>query len=291
VASVHSILVVLAMSAADPERVNPDAVTGSVAQAESANFVVTSLARGHDARATAVLCERWRSKLQSYWCGEGQDGWSPKCKIVVHADKSSYLAVVGRGGAASYGSSLIDFSAAKAVSQRRIDLRGDSPLGLEALPHELTHVVVADLLEGQQPPRWADEGMAMLADSAAKRSLHERDLAAGLADRRAFRLAELFAIRVYPHPTRVPAFYGQSVSVAGLLANRDDPVRFVEFLKLGERDGYDRALAQVYGIADVAALERLWLAERGAGKHGAHAVRLSLAEPSAVRDAHAATIP
>lgn len=266
------------MSAADPERVNPGGIQGSIARAESANFVVRSLARGHDARATAAWCEQWRSKLQSFWCGEDREAWSPKCEIVVHAHRSGYLAVVGSGGGATYGSSLIEFDREKNVARRRIDFRGDSPLGRETLPHELTHVIVADLLDGRQPPRWADEGMAMLADSAAKRALHERDLAAGLANRTAFRLPELFALESYPHPSRVPAFYGQSVSIAALLANRDDPVRFVEFLKLGEHVGYDRALAQVYGIADVAALEQRWLAERGVGKHGAQAVRLTLSE-------------
>ncbi|MCU0879420.1 MAG: hypothetical protein MUF06_16685 [Pirellulaceae bacterium] len=286
-ASVHSILVVLAMSAADPERVNPDEVAGTSAQAESTNFKVRSLARGHDARATAVLCEQWRRKLQSFWCGEHREAWSPKCEVVVYPHRNAYLAQVGPGGGASYGSSLIDFDREKNVSRRRIDFRGDSSLGIESLPHELTHVVLADLLEGRQPPRWADEGMAMLADSAAKRALHERDLAMGLANRTAFRLPELFEIESYPHPTRVPAFYGQSVSVAALLAKRDDPVRFVEFLKLGERDGYDRALSQVYGIANVAALERLWLSERGAGRHGAQAVRLTLIEMPAARAATA----
>jgi hypothetical protein len=282
VASVQTFLVVLAMSAADPERERPDTVQGSSAQAESANFVVRSLARGHDARVTAAWCEQWRAKLQSFWCGEDRAAWSPKCEILVHAGRSSYLAVVGSGGEATYGSSLIQFDREKNVARRRIDFRGDSQLGIETLPHELTHVIVADMLEGQQPPRWADEGMAMLADSAAKRALHERDLAAGLANRTAFRLPELFALQSYPHPARVPAFYGQSVSVAALLANREDPVRFIEFLKLGGRVGYDRALAQVYGIADMAALEQLWLEERGIGKHGAQAVRLTLSEAPAV---------
>jgi hypothetical protein len=278
------------MTAADSPGANLAGIQGSFAQAESANFVVRSFARDRDARSIAATCEGWRTKLHSFWAGEDREVWTPKCEVVVHSHRSGYLAVVGAGGGATYGSSLIDFDGKKNVSRRRIDFRGDSPLGIETLPHELTHVVLADLFEGQQPPRWADEGMAMLADSAVKRTLHERDLAAGLAGRAAFRLPELFAIESYPHPTRVPAFYGQSVSIVALLAKRDDPVRLVEFLRLAERDGYDQALAQVYGIADVATLEQTWLAERRFGQHGSQAVRLTIAETPLAKAAVAAAI-
>ena len=47
----------------------------------------------------------------------------------------------------------------------------------------MTHVVLADLLNGRQPPRWADEGMAILADTRDKQLLHERDLTAAVAGR------------------------------------------------------------------------------------------------------------
>lgn len=68
-----------------------------------------------------------------------------------------------RGGQASLGSSWLDF-VDKEVSKRRVDLLPDSTKALTALGHEMTHIVIADFFEGEQLPRWADEGMAILAD-------------------------------------------------------------------------------------------------------------------------------
>jgi hypothetical protein len=154
---------------------------------------------------------------------------------------------------------------------------------MAALPHEMTHVILADLLGGRQPPRWADEGMAMLADTKEKQLLHERDLAQGLASGRAFRLAELLALDAYPHASRVPAFYGQSVSITAFLALRDDPAKFVEFLRRTGEQGHDSALRKVYAIDGVAELERLWRDDRNASRTGYHGVRLSLDERATER--------
>jgi hypothetical protein len=245
-------------------------------QATSANFSVRSYHSAHDARQVAQHCERWRAKLQKYWCAGEQDTWSPKCEVVVHSGSGSYLRAVGAGAGQTFGSSLIKFAADKQVAQRLIDFRGDHANGLAAVPHEMTHIVVADLLDGQQPPRWADEGMAILADSREKQMLHERDLTQGLASRAAFRIPELMAIETYPHPSRVAAFYGQSASLTACLAKRDDPARFIEFLRRSLDNGYDQALRDVYHLSNVAQLEQVWQEQRLAWRSGYHGVRLAI---------------
>jgi hypothetical protein len=268
-------LVALMALGANPSLLDP-IVTGTDRQAQSANFVVTSNARDYDARQAAMHFESWRRKLGQYWRDDAAlPTWLPKCQIVIHASARHYQAAVG-GGFVTYGSSLIDFDKDRRVSRRQIDLRGDSALGMAALPHELTHVMLADWLDGRQPPRWADEGMAILADSLDKQLLHERDLAAGVNGRIAFRLAELFALDSYPTAARVPVFYGQSASLAAFLARRNDPAKFVEFLRRGEELGYDRAVREIYVIEGLAQLERLWQAERLAANSGYHGVRLTL---------------
>jgi hypothetical protein len=141
--------------------------------------------------------------------------------------------------------------------------------------------VLADHLGGRQPPRWADEGMAILADTHDKQLLHERDLNQGLASRQAFRVAELVAVENYPHPSRIPAFYGQSASLTALLAHRDDPAKFLEFLRRALDQGYDAALAQVYGIRNLGELESLWREQRLAWRSGYHGLRLTLDERAA----------
>ncbi len=238
-------------------------VSGDARRAESPSFVVVSHAPHHDARATARDCECWRTSLQAHWCsGSDQACWSPKCEIVIHSGCPSYLAAVGAGGTQTFASSWIEFGRDKNVSKRRIDLRGDGQLGIAAIPHEMTHVVLADLLSGVQPPRWADEGMALLADTANKQSLHESDLREGLNRGLAFSAAELVAIDTYPHPSRVPAFYGQSASLTAFLVTRDKPSKFVEFLRATQEHGYDQALQETYDIQSLRELERLWHAHR-----------------------------
>src|SRR5260221_4810254 len=218
------------------------AVCGCQWQATSANFAVRNYCPSRDARQVAEHCEGWRPKLQKYWTAMEQQPWTIKCEVVVHSGSGSYRAAVGAGARQSFGSSLIKFGSDKQVARCLIDFRGDSAHGLAAVPHEMTHVVLADLLDGRQPPRWADEGMAILADTRDKQMLHERDLTQGLASRAAFRVAELLTIESYPQPSRVPAFYGQSASLTACLAKRDDPARFVEFVRRSLDVGYDKAL-------------------------------------------------
>jgi hypothetical protein len=104
--------------------------------------------------------------------------------------------------------------------------------------------------------------MAILADSASKQSLHERDLRDGLGRGLAFSAAELLTSDNYPHSSRVPAFYGQSASLTSFLVTRDRPPRFIEFLRASQERGYDRALQDTYGISNLRELERLWQAHR-----------------------------
>jgi hypothetical protein len=126
----------------------------------------------------------------------------------------------------------------------------------------MTHVVLADLLGGTQPPRWADEGMAMLADTPDKQSLHERDLREGLNRGLAFSTAEPVTTDTYPHSSRVPDFYGQSASLTAFLVMRDKPSKFIEFLRATQEHGYDQALRETYDIQSLRELERLWRTHR-----------------------------
>jgi hypothetical protein len=263
---------------ADSERHAPSVVQGTQWQATSENFTVRNQHPSHDARQIAEHCERWRTKLQKYWTASRQPAWSSRCEVVVHANSASYLSVVGQGGRQTFGSSLVKFAPDKTVAKRLIDFRGDHVHGLAAVPHEMTHIVLADLLDGRQPPRWADEGMAILADSHEKQLLHERDLTQGLSARIAFRVTELMSVEAYPHPSRMAAFYGQSASLTACLAKRDDPARFVEFLRRSLDDGYDKALRDVYHLQNIAELEKLWHEQRIAWRGGYHGVRLAIDE-------------
>jgi hypothetical protein len=78
--------------------------------------------------------------------------------------------------------------------------------------------------------------------------------------------AELMAIRDYPLGDRRDAFYGQSASLVAYLIERDSPARFLEFLQLGQKQGFERALSDVYAIRSLADLDARWrpqLLDRG----------------------------
>lgn len=269
-----SLYLLLALAAGAPT--DQPLVHGTERRATSANFDVVVLAVKQDARTIARQGEDWREKLLATWAPRAADRpWKVSCQIVVHASRQSYVAAVGRGGQTSLGSSLLNFSGTE-VSQRRIDLLADERGELTALGHEMTHVVLADLFGGKQLPRWADEGMAILADGGTKRSLHQRDLAQGLQTRQAFHCGELMALGDYPPPARIPAFYGQSASVVACLCKLDKPERFVEFIQLAMWQGNDVALRSVYGLQDAGELERLWRADKTAAVQF-HRFQLALA--------------
>jgi hypothetical protein len=254
----------------------PPEVQGNAREAVTESFRITAPGNP-DARNVGMLCEAWRTHLRATWCPKPEAlVWKIKCDIVVHASRTSYAAAVGRGAERTAGSSLIDFKD-KQVSLRRIDLLAEGGRGLAALPHELTHVVLADLFDGRQPPRWADEGIAMLGDSQEKQKLHQQDLEAALGQGLHFRAVDLMTMQAYPQPHRMGAFYGQSASLTSYLAHRDQPAKFVIFLKGSLAKGYDQALRDVYAIDGVAELERLWSADRQAAI-AFHGMRLTLDE-------------
>jgi hypothetical protein len=225
---------------------------------ESDNFHVCAIKPESEVTWLADACESVRKQLTDRWLGEKKTTlWQPKCHVVLHPTAESYLREVGPGQMTA-GSSLIELEADRVV-KRQIDLREDHKDGYyDALAHEMTHVIVADRFTSRQIPRWADEGMAVLADSLPKQTLHLGDLRRARHQQASFRVAELFSLEDYPGAARQAAFYGQSASVAQFLVNRGTPEQFVRFVEQATNGGYDAALRSCYDIDGVHGLERLW---------------------------------
>lgn len=262
-------LVLLSVVAADPtcgcagcaNRPASEATTQRATAEQSASYRVVSRNSRFSAARVGEIAESQRSHLFWHWRGaEAPAEWNPKCEIVVHATRASYTAAVGRGSEFSFGSSLIDNRGGRCVA-RRIDLLADSRGELSALPHELTHVVISDMLGSRIPPRWLDEGIALLADSLDKQQRHAKDLTAATARRQQFRAAELMQLQGYPHPSRIPAFYAQSGSLVAFLARKGEPAKLLTFVERSQEKGYDAALREIYDIDGMTALEREWLAD------------------------------
>lgn len=208
----------------------------------------------------SVHCEAQREKLSRKWLGpETGNTWGEcRCAVVVHPTAAAYAAAVGRGGEQSTGCSTTRVHAGRII-YRRIDLRADrgNPL-TAALPHELTHVVLADKFLDRPLPRWADEGMAVLADPVSKQQAHQRDAELATFGAIGFSVRDLLEMPDYPPTNRQVAFYSQSASLVKFLVSLDGFDRFVNFVDRSMTQGSDEALRATYHIQSVAELEGMW---------------------------------
>jgi hypothetical protein len=127
---------------------------------------LTSRLSQHDTIALATRCEELRESLADLWLDpEDVAGWTPKCVVVLHANLTEYSRVFGSGTASSVGCTTVTADGGRVVF-RRIDLRSDAAdWRSNALPHELTHVVLADRFPGRQLPHWLNEGLAMTSET------------------------------------------------------------------------------------------------------------------------------
>ncbi|HTI49469.1 MAG TPA: hypothetical protein VL475_00905 [Planctomycetaceae bacterium] len=225
---------------------------------ETANFRVWSPIAWKDAAKLPTACEALRRHLRETWLDGVGDDWSPKCEVVIHSTVAEYVRALGPGSEQSSGCATIEIEPGR-VTKRRIDLRCDAADCFDSsLPHELTHVVVAERFTHRRLPRWADEGMAILAEPLAKQQRRRTALERSLAIARPFSAAELTGLADYPAPQRHDAFYGQSASLVAYLIERESPAKFLEFVELSTKGTPEQALMKVYGVATLRELDRNW---------------------------------
>lgn len=228
---------------------------------ETTNFYVQAQCGDERRAEIARACEELRSSLIEKWFEKPIDAWQPKCRVVVHTNRTSYLNCVGAEASQTNGTTWIAFSRTdnRKIAVRRIDILSDDECrSTSALAHELTHVLLADWFGGRQPPRWLDEGLATLADSDEKQQRHLRDLRQAYFNRTFFSVMELVTMDEQPSARQMAAFYGQSLALVQLLIARREPDQLLRFIDRAEHVGHDAALREVYGIAGMAELERLW---------------------------------
>ena len=231
---------------------------GGPSFAESANFLIRSYVGHLHAEELALHCESVHSQLRKQWPNHGSASWHPKCEVFIHPSYASYLHAVGPGGAQTLGSSAVQIHRGQ-VTSRRIDLLAqDGSNALPAFRHELIHVLFADLFPKTAPPRWAEEGLALLNDSEEKQRRHVRDLHSALLHQRTLPLDQLFGIARYPADWQRAVFYAQSMSVVGYLTQLGTHQEFLRFVKVSTSAGYDNALKIVYEIDGTGELERRW---------------------------------
>ncbi len=234
-------------------------VSGAWKLAESANFRCWCQLSDSEARQLAESCETWRTRLRATWISDpDRANWTPKCEVHVHPHRAAYNQILNRPGDMSVGSTIMNFDQGRTV-QRRIDIRSDaSDWSNAALPHELTHVVLGERFGGHALPRWADEGIAMLSESAEKHRERLESLQQILARQSAITLADLIKCNRVPSPQLRDAFYGQSLGLSSLLVRKSTPAKFADFVEESITVGVDLALERHYNLKNVAALQVEW---------------------------------
>ena len=188
--------------------------------------------------------------------------WTIRCEIHLHATEESFAEAVGGPPDGARGATAIEFAEA-GICVRRIDLMDDDPAAVpDALAHELVHVILADHFTTAPPPRWADEGLAVLFDDEAKQAGHARDFAAARRAGMTWSASHLLAMEEYPRePHRQRVFYGQSAALVRWLIDQRGAATLLSFLDDAAAIGEGAALERHYGFSTVAALERAWLSQ------------------------------
>jgi hypothetical protein len=182
--------------------------------------------------------------------------WTPRCDIYLYPTPADFARMTGQPET-SPGFSTMGIGGGKVIA-RRVNLRADHPQLLAAvLPHEVTHVVLADVFPDQQVPRWADEGMAVLAEPLSEQTGRCSELGGPLAEGRVFPLETLMTTD-YPDSKDWNLYYAQSVSLTRFLMGQGTPAQFVAFVKDAQQRGPDTALRATYRIAGFKDLESRW---------------------------------
>jgi hypothetical protein len=208
------------------------------------------------ARAVASAAEATRTaQFQTWLPDEAPPRWAPRCDIYLYP--SNRLMVQMSGGEPKAGSAAARASRLLRgrMLQRKMNLAADDPELLEnTLPHEVSHVIVAELMGDRPLPLWANEGLAMLAETQRTRVIYAAIVRAHHRRGRLYPLKTLTAMVSYPDEKRL--FYGQSLSLVRFLLTRGDRAQLLAMLLVGVSES---SLRDYYGLGGFLGLQQAWL--------------------------------
>lgn len=225
---------------------------------QTGNFRVCTLDPDLRLSELPAKCEELKVQVESAWFkGSESQSWRPRCDVIVHKSLRDYQRALGQGVGNSVGCATMQYDSGRVVS-RRVDIRVDADeWQVDALPHELTHVVLAAGLGNRRLPPWLDEGVGVLSESLVKRTRRAAAYRKARARHTVYSTSELIRLRTFPRPEYRDAFYVQSAALVRLLHNRGGPERFARFARRALNSSVDRSLRETYQIAGIAELERI----------------------------------
>lgn len=210
------------------------------------------------AEKVAATAEKLRGEIFERWSGPPGGAWTPKCEIVIHVTAADYTRETQQS-AERTGHSSVKLAEGK-VLERRLDLRADDEsLLANTLPRELTHVILADLFPFTPPPKWAEEGMAVLAGSPEEVSRYSRTMVKCAREGKLFTVAALLDMKEFPAADKITGFCCGGVSLTEYLVKLKGEKHFTTFLRDCQRYGSSSGLKRQYGFESPKALQDAWL--------------------------------
>ncbi|MFO0809436.1 MAG: peptidase MA family metallohydrolase [Gemmataceae bacterium] len=227
------------------------------AKVQTTNFRVYHDQPQEFAEQVAKAAEAARATAMTKWGGDGK-AWSKPCDIYIHASAQDYAKATGKP-ATGPGHATLQMKDSS-VERRRVDLRADEPNTVSnVVPHEATHLVLADLFDAPLP-RWADEGMAVLAEPRSHVDRYLRTLVSSWKQGKLVPLAQVLKQPDYPDAAAITAFYVESVSLVDFLVEEKGPETLVAFLRdVQHNAGIDAAIKKHYGFANGQEMQNRWL--------------------------------
>jgi hypothetical protein len=207
------------------------------------------------AEEVAVIAETARRQAHELWfAAEPLQQWTPKCDLVLYPTAQEFAQQTNQMPN-SPAFTQCDVHNGW-VASRRIELRTDEPnMKNGILPHEIAHAVFAGQFAGRSPPKWADEGMAVMTEPEDIQNRHLVGLVQARSGGRGMGCDRLLPMQSYP--PQVQEFYAHSVGVCRMLVERHGGrERLVQFVRTAvETNDYEGALFRIYQIRGLKDLE------------------------------------
>lgn len=201
------------------------------------------------ARQFGQMAEHYRKQKAVEWLGQEIPNWTSPCPLFVKPTMG------GAGGATSFNYDRGGYTIISMTIEGSLERMLNS-----VLPHEVTHTVFAHYFRAPVP-RWADEGGSVLSEDDHERNRHDQLCRQFLnTPGKKFPLRRLFNLKEYHEAPDVMLIYAEGYSVTNYLVEASDRETFLNFVSMGMRQGWDKAVQTYYQLQSVEQLEETWLA-------------------------------
>jgi tetratricopeptide (TPR) repeat protein len=246
-------------SGTDPSSETPNgmAPNGVSRTAETNSFRISGNLSSDRLEDIGRIAEKYRQELFERWSGPVAGTWQPKCEIIVYAKAEEFARATGLSPD-HRSVAQVKLTEGQVVERRIHIWTGDDREMQHRLKRELMHVILADLFPQWTPPRWAVEGIAVLAAGSEELERYQHTLIVKISSHHWLPLAQLLELRDCP-ADRVTLFCCQSASLVNYLVQTGGGEKnFIIFLRDAQRYGMSAALKRQYGYVTPHALEAAW---------------------------------